>query len=222
MPRPGPPPPDPPPAGCYVTAVRFTRACRSFAAGERVEFRFPITLLVGEQGAGKSTMLAAIRQAGAGQPLLADDVAADLQGAVALEGPLGCMMRLFDLERANPRMRPLEDPFTVAEMPRLLHALRARRQSHGEALLPLLTQLAGLTDSLILLDTPETALSIGNQYRLAAILANAPARGCQVVAATHSAILIASQPQVLDLTRHQWVASPAYLAAAAEAAGPAP
>lgn len=215
MPRsrpPAPAPSEPPPAGRYVTAARFIRACRSFAADERVELRFPITLLVGEQGAGKSTVLAAIRQAGVSGPLLA----ADLQGAVALEGPLGCPVQLVDLERANPRMRPLEDPFAVEEMPRLLHALRARRQSHGEALLPLLAQLDGRTGSLILLDTPETALSIGNQYRLAATLARAPARGCPVVAATHSAILIASQPQVLDLTRRQWVAGSAYLAAAAD------
>ena len=104
----------------------------------------------------------------------------------------------------------------------MLHALHARRHSHGEALLPLLDQLAGLPAGLLLLDTPETALSIHHQYRLAAILARAAARGVQVIAATHSAILIGSQPQVLDLTERQWVASAAYLAAAQAATAPAP
>jgi predicted ATPase len=212
----------PPADGRYVTGVRFTRACRSFAAGIQVEFRSPITLLVGEQGAGKSTLLAAIRRYGIGHPPLPDDLDADLEGAVALEGPLGCVVRLVDLERANPRMRPLEDPFDLAQMDRVLHALHARRHSHGEALLPLLDQLAGLPAGLLLLDTPETALSIHHQYRLAAILARAAARGVQVIAATHSAILISSQPQVLDLTEGQWVASAAYLAAAQAATAPAP
>ncbi len=201
-------------ATCYLTALQFTRACRCFAAETRLEFRHPLTLLVGDQGAGKSTVLAAIRRAGTGPPPLPDDPTADLQGTVQLEGPLNCAVELSDLERANPRMRTLEDPFSTAEMARLHQALYARRHSHGEALLPLLDRLDQLHTTLIVLDTPEMALSPRNQYRLARILARAITRGCQVIAATHSAILIAEQSQVLDLTHQHWIASTAYLAAA--------
>lgn len=202
----------------YLTRLRVIRACRTFAAHRQIDFCHPITLVVGEQGAGKSTLLAAIRRYGQGSPPLADDLDADLEGVLALDGPLGCTVHFVDLERANPRLRSLEDPFDVAEMDRLRQALWARRRSHGEALLPLLDQLATLSAGLLLLDTPEMALSIRNQYRLAAVLSDAAARGVQIIAATHSAVLIASQPRVLDLTHGQWVASATYLAAARRAA----
>lgn len=173
----------------------------AIAAVEQVRLDRPVTLLAGENGSGKSTILESVAQAiGFGE-----------------EG--GELERLGELP-AVPRnvLGGALAPALTATKPRNGYYLRAEsffniakfidsgdrfapdlsiygnvplhQQSHGESFLALAANRFG-RDSLYLLDEPEAALSVPGELALLAVVARAAAAGAQFVIATHSPILLA-------------------------------
>ena len=171
------------------------------AAVERLRLDAPITLLAGENGTGKSTIVEAIAQA------------------------IGFAAEGGELERAGelPAVpRPVLDgalePVLSPSKPRNGYFLRAEsffniasfidsagtfapdlslygdvplhEQSHGQSFLALAANRFG-GDSLYVLDEPEAALSVSGELALLAIVVRAARAGAQFVIATHSPILLA-------------------------------
>ena len=155
-----------------------------------------VTVIVGENGSGKSTFVEAV--AAAWRPLLtaASDYwgppprpeDADLHRALALagEGPVahgGCFLRaeamhgLFGATAAD-----------AAAMRTFSGALNDR--SHGEGFLAFLD--SRLTErGLFVFDEPEAALSFASCLRLIALMDTITRMGSQVILATHSPLLAA-------------------------------
>jgi predicted ATPase len=165
-----------------------------------------VTLLAGENGTGKSTILEAIA------------------AAIGFAEHGGELSRLGDLP-AVPRnvlddvRRPLLAPVLSATKPRNGYFLRAESffnvaefvdsrdrfapdlslygdvplhaQSHGESFLALAANRFG-ADGLYLLDEPEAALSVTGALALLAIVTRAAGSGAQFVIATHSPVLLAA------------------------------
>lgn len=163
-------------------------------------FSARVTCLVGENGTGKSTLLAAIADA------------ADLPisgGGRSESGAPGVESALAPLVRTGFRRRPRSGWYVRAD--RLSHfaeRLDARaedpafsgdpyaryggaplsRRSHGESLLDV---ASGVLDGLVLMDEPEAALSPKRQLTLLAMLYDAVTTSdTQVILATHSPILL--------------------------------
>jgi predicted ATPase len=160
-----------------------------------------VTLLAGENGSGKSTILEAVAEA----------------IGFAVEG--GELERLGELP-AVPRnvLDGALAPVLTGAKPRNGYYLRAEsffniakfidsgagfapdlsiygdvplhQQSHGESFLALAANRFG-RDGLYLLDEPEAALSVPGQLALLAVIARAASAGAQFVVATHSPILLA-------------------------------
>lgn len=161
----------------------------------------PVTLLAGENGTGKSTVVEA----------LADGLAFPLEG--------GELERPGDLPaRPRPTLEGCWEPVLTTSKPRSGYFLRAEsffnlasfigsdhefapdlslygdrhlhQQSHGQSFLALASnRFAG--ESIYLLDEPEAALSATSCLALLTIVARAVRGGAQFVIATHSPILLA-------------------------------
>ena len=172
---------------------------------ERLRLDRPVTLLAGENGTGKSTVLEAIAAAIG---------FAEQGGEFSRLGDLPAVPRNVVDQHKVPLLAPVlsstkprngyflraESFFNVAELidsgdrfaPDLslygdvpLHA-----QSHGESFLALAANRFG-AEGIYLLDEPEAALSVTGALALLAVVARAAGSGAQFVIATHSPVLLA-------------------------------
>jgi predicted ATPase len=200
--------------GCYLVRERvppepafpFDLAC---VRDLDLTFESPVTFFVGENGTGKSTVLEAIAETSGFPP-----------GGGAREdapdGPRAASTQLARAMRPRFRVRPRRGFFFRAEMlagfadtlerrdadPDFLDDLGGRAdpfalyggkslhaRSHGEAFLAVLE--ARVKSGLFFFDEPEAALSPQRQLAFLAFLDETVARGdCQVIAATHSPLLL--------------------------------
>lgn len=173
---------------------------------ERLRFERPVTLLAGENGTGKSTILEA---------LAAAIGFAEQGGEFSRLGELPSVPR----EVVDDHEVPLLAPVLSATKPRNGYFLRAESffnvaefidsgdryapdlslygdvplhaQSHGESFLALAANRFG-ADGIYLLDEPEAALSVTSALALLAIVTRAAHSGAQFIIATHSPVLLAT------------------------------
>jgi predicted ATPase len=149
-----------------------------------------VTFFVGENGAGKSTVLEAIAVA-LGLP--AEGGTRNVHREQQEVSPLHRHLRVVKGFR-HPRFsyflraESLFDVFTYLDSlpgaPPSLHL-----KSHGEAFMQVLQGFSG--DGLYLLDEPEAALSPNRQLAALAVIDKLVKRGAQFIIATHSPILLA-------------------------------
>ena len=172
-----------------------------------LRLRAPVTVLVGENGAGKSTVVEAIATAWENS----------LTAARSHYWSAGASVEDTDLYRhlrlTGDRQRPHGGCFLRAEaMHAVFHAAdRAEvrdydgplsTRSHGQAFLG---YLAGrpVERGLWLLDEPEAALSFSSCLALIGLLGDLADEGSQVIMATHSPLLAACPgATVLELGEH--------------------
>jgi predicted ATPase len=222
-------------AGSYGCAVAKRREVRRFGPGPYVlgfqrlyggnEFPFnvpavanieqldlsrSVTLLTGENGSGKSTILEAIAAAigfaeqGGELERLGElpAVPRNVSGRVLDQDGVPLLAPV--LSRARPRngyFLRAESFFNLAEFidsgDRFAPGLAIygdvplHQQSHGESFLALAANRFG-GDGLYLLDEPEAALSVTAALALLGIVTRAANSGAQFVIATHSPILLAA------------------------------
>lgn len=185
---------------------------------ERIETmrfdRAAVTLLAGENGAGKSTVVESIAQV---MGFSAQGGELERSGQLP---PVPRAMRVDEQEVLAPVLagaRPRNGYFLRAESffnvaafvdggsghapdISLYGGVPLHEQSHGQSFLALAANRFG-GEGLYLLDEPEAALSVTSQLALLAIIARAAADGAQFVIATHSPILLACPgAQIYELT----------------------
>jgi predicted ATPase len=171
------------------------------AAVESMRLDTPVTLLAGDNGTGKSTLVEAIAEAigfaAEGGELQRSGELPAVPRAV-LDGALEPV-----LSRTKPRLGYFlraESFFNVAAYVGSddLHApdlslygdVALHEQSHGQSFLALASNRFG-GEGFYVLDEPEAALSATGAIALLAIIVRAAAAGAQFVIATHSPILLA-------------------------------
>lgn len=196
----------------FLASVTFTDAYRCFAAGDRVEFRPGVNLVVGDQGAGKSSLLAAIV---ANSSRSSRSIPARLGAGVDASPEVEVLS--FDFERDNVRTQSalFADPDKMARQLSALHA------SHGEAVWGVLEEArarATPAQTVVVLDEPDLALSPRSARRLAALFAEVAGSGSQVIAAVHNPIVIAAFADVYSAEHRRWMPSAEFLAAHADPA----
>ena len=143
-----------------------------------------VNLLVGNQGCGKSTLLKLLQQNHKDIKLTLSDVAKTK----------GVSSFYFDAEKDNPRVKDLQsytDPSGRDVSIGYGGALMTHFKSHGEVLEKFtIAPLLKAKDSVILLDEPESGLSITNQFKLIEAINKAVKNNCQLFIATHCYPLI--------------------------------
>lgn len=166
-----------------------------FFKGEKFQLK-PITLLVGDQGCGKSTLLRIIKNC-AEKTGDYSNFEIEKQEDSAIE-----KVMYLDLETGNPAIQQ-PNPNDAQDM---LYKLTSRFNSHGETLFPILKHLNTVSNALILLDEPETALSLRSQFKMIEIFKACLERGCQVVLATHNLVFMEAFPDsVLSLEHMKYL-----------------
>lgn len=173
-------------------------------------FNAPITFFVGENGAGKTTVLESIAvrypRLGTFTPYLNT-----LGTTLTLEdAPLGWNAQLeTDRNAASDgfflrasTLDTLLNSLSGETRPRPRRNASYRERSHGEGLLNVLQQHFD-TRGFYLLDEPETALSLRSLLSVVALLHHLAARGSQVLCATHSPVLL-SLPNAQILEFGDW------------------
>lgn len=143
-----------------------------------------VNLFVGNQGCGKSTMLQLLQQNH-------KDLDITLAYHVIKQG---IKSFYFDSEKDNPRVKDIEAYSTPSGNSKgfgVGNALVSRFKSHGEVLVDfIITPLLKSKDCVILLDEPESGLSITNQFLLIDVINKAIKNNCQFFIATHCYPLI--------------------------------
>ncbi len=169
-------------------------------AAEEVALQFDrgVTVLVGDNGSGKSTMLEAIA---VHQGMNAEGGARGMQ----FETHSASVSSLHEHLRVRRSPRPPDDAFflraesyfNVASAIEsygpdslVLYGGSPHDRSHGESFIDLVVHRFG-PRSLFLLDEPEAALSVHGQLQLLVRMHDLVAEGCQFVLATHSPLLMA-------------------------------
>lgn len=195
--------------GPYLRGLRRTEKWGSgfpfdvpaVAAVEQLDLDAPVTLLAGDNGTGKSTIVEAIAEAmGFGVE----------GGELDRSGELPAVPRRALADGVEPVLTPTrprngyflraESFFNVAEMVdaegtfapdlSLYGGVPLHQQSHGQSFLALAANRFG-RDGLFVLDEPEAALSVSGALALLAVVTRAARAGAQFVIATHSPILLA-------------------------------
>lgn len=143
-----------------------------------------VNLLVGNQGCGKSTLLKLIQQNHS-------DIELTLSEEIIMKG---VPTFYFDTEKDNPRVKDPElFTNTNGESIGIGYggAIASRFRSHGEVLQEfIIDPIIKAKDCVILLDEPESGLSITNQFKLINAIKVAVTNNCQLFIATHCYPLI--------------------------------
>jgi len=168
---------------------------------EQLRLDAPVTLLAGDNGTGKSTLVEALAEAvGFGVEGGELERAGELQAVMrpVLDGALRPVLTSYK-PRGGYFLRA-ESFFNVAAFIgsdsefapdlSLYGDIPMHEQSHGQSFLALAANRFG-GERIYLLDEPEAALSVTGALALLAIVTRAASDGAQFVIATHSPILLA-------------------------------
>lgn len=180
-----------------------------FKDGFEIEFKDPVTILVGENGVGKSTViegiaaLAGFDDAGGGNGYVAVDHSAAIEVS---GGDLASALRAAWLPKVTSGwFFKAETFFSVA---RYLDAAGSPTadflsHSHGEGFMRFFEERCS-RQGLYFFDEPESALSPNRQLEFLKLLRRMDdSTICQVIMATHSPILMAYPgARLLQLTKH--------------------
>lgn len=188
----------------HILSIKLKEDYRVLNSGLEIDF-LPVTVLVGDQGCGKSSMLDLLRD---NSPKLI----AKLSDSVVKDG---VKTYYFDTESMNPRISDMDNYTTPSGHSKGIGvgaALISRFQSHGETLREFtVNRILEAKDCVLFLDEPEAALSLKNQYLLARNIQKAQENNVQIILATHCLSIIESVEKVYSLEHLKWMDSEEFI-----------
>jgi predicted ATPase len=193
-------------ANHFFKKLKFDEDFRCYKAGDEIEFKAGINLIVGEQGCGKSSLFEAIIKN---------------FGILSVDFDPESGYIFLDTESMNPRLdesykahREFENwhqedkAKADAAIDRLAHGYK--EQSHGQIMLPLLLANKKLKRKTFFIDEPEAGLSIRSQYKVLNHYKEL-SKNNQLVIATHSPIFMKEIGEVLSLEHREWMPSDEFI-----------
>jgi predicted ATPase len=179
----------------YINKLTITKNHHTLTKGTTYKLK-PITIIVGDQGTGKSTLLKGIARQ--------HDF---IKITLTPKGKAGVNTYYYDSEQMNPRM---QDPSMLEHTIGYTSAIASRFQSHGEVLQQYTIDcLKPVKSCIIMQDEPESGLSLRNQNNLVKLIKEKTT--CQFIIVTHSLAIIQSFDEVLSLDDKKWVSSSDYI-----------
>lgn len=185
----------------HLTSVKILKNYRNLKKNTNIVLP-QLTLLVGDQGCGKSSLLKLLQENN--QTIIEISIS-----KYVYENSIDSFY--FDSEKMNPRIADIYDysnPNGTSKGIGVGGAISSKFKSHGEVLKTFTVDLiCKAKNSVVLLDEPEAALSLKNQYRLASEINKALTNNVQFIIATHCLPLIESVENVYSLEHNMWLLS---------------
>lgn len=218
-----------------LRSLFFSKSFRTFFTADSFLFHPGVNLLVGDQGAGKSTLIECVRAVSASErqrktmwqsiTLEPSDVRAVVD--VWVQPPVQILA--YDFERDSGRNS------TVLSQD-IDQQLFGMRHSHGEDGRMFLSRIDamghGPAPLVIMFDEPDCAMSPRSCYRLVTMFRRLAAQGHQIVASVHNPIVIlgtvpgddalSAWPNVLSVEHKRWLPAAVFMATQGQPAGTAP
>lgn len=167
-----------------IEIVNKSFPSNTFEVGFKIDLS-QVNILVGDQGAGKSGLLKMLH-------IQHSDLKLTLSDSV-----INSVVKTyyFDSEKHNPRiLGDINSVYTPSGHSKGIGVeglLLSKFKSHGEVMVDIVLEpLTNVKDSVVLLDEPESGLSVINQYRLIETINIAMENGNQIFIATHCIPLI--------------------------------
>jgi len=191
----------------YPTYERYPFVLPVFRQKKKIDFKTPVTLLVGENGTGKSTLLEAVAKA-CGIHIWRDSERLKpdynpyedrLSEFIAVEWEEGRVPGSFFGSKIFHHFAQLLDEWAAADRGQLDYfgGQSLTAMSHGQSLMSFFRSRYAIK-GLYLLDEPETALSPRSQIELLHIIRDMTRDGhAQFIIATHSPLLLACRNAVI-------------------------
>lgn len=186
-----------------IKSLKFKDDYICFFKNQSFEFK-GVTLLVGDQGCGKSTMLSLLFN------LISKEKNEDASGVASfvMDNSQNNIIWL-DMERDNPNTTQA-NPYGSSE--NFLTVLTSKWRSHGENLLPVLRGLQQFKGHIILIDEPETALSLRSQYYFIDLMKELESNGNQIIISTHCmTFLEAFRDNILSLEHNRYISIESFI-----------
>ncbi len=185
-----------------IHSIKFKEDWRCFSGGATYKFHSGVNLLVGEQGCGKSSLLDLIRIFGMPKKKR-DGVEREIAEKASITHGAGTICS-FDFEKGNPR--------TLAHFGRDAgFQIKAMFASHGETNTAIIKNAVRLDSDLILMDEPDSALSIRSCQMLVSTLKKLAKSGSQIIAAVHNPIVIQAFGEVYSVEHDRWMLSEEFI-----------
>jgi predicted ATPase len=162
----------------YLKKFELTKPYREISPF-KMEFQDEMSLIVGENGSGKSTLLDLIKEGKKSEYSTIDVIDVSYM--------------YFDTEKHNPRTR------NYLPEKGAMFQVASHFWSHGQTLFPILEHIKEISNQLIIIDEPESGISLSNQIKLIEAMGIAIKNNCQIVLATHSYVFIRSAEKVFNL-----------------------
>ncbi len=181
-----------------LLSARFLQNYRNFSQNFKIFFEKGTNVLVGDQGAGKSSLITLISEIGRKK----DAAKAILQ--LEKSDLRSLNLKMFDFERNNPRITNSRSKIGSNL------SFTSRYKSHGEVTNLILTSLAALLTEAgrppftLLLDEPDANLSIRSCLKLLKLLKTVENSGHQVILTAHNPIVIDGFSKVYDMEKRCW------------------
>lgn len=165
--------------------IEFLAKHRCFQAGDTFEFGPGLNLLVGDQGTGKSTLIDLMSRSKY-QP---DSVKITLPNLPVVHR---------DFEKDNVR--------TASGFGGGKSEMQQLFMSHGQSVAYALKDIAEelKKPSLILLDEPDTGMSVRTAKALSTYLRNMVRAGHTVIASIHNPVIFTSESRIFDMEIRSW------------------
>lgn len=189
----------------HLLSVKVKNKYRTLPKDLTIELR-PLTLLVGEQGCGKSSLLKLLQEN-------SSEIELSLSDCV-LKNSIDSFY--FDTEKMNPRTADVQSSYTTpgggSKGIGLRGAISTYFKSHGETLKEFtVNRIHQAENCVLLLDEPESALSLRNQYKLCEEIKKSVDRNTQIIMSTHCLPIIESVEEVYSLEHHRWMTSKEFI-----------
>lgn len=180
-----------------ISELRFKEDFRIFKSGTSIPFRDPLTIIVGDNGAGKSSLVSLLRSRFVSEETLSM-LPGDVSGVFELspEPAAGTRLNYIDLAKDHFAVRPEMSSANFDEHLRALH------QSSGQGSFMQVVNLIQKSDAKVhILDEPERGLSPAKIIVLAEVLKELMAErpDHQFIIITHDSEVMKLSEEVLVL-----------------------
>jgi energy-coupling factor transporter ATP-binding protein EcfA2 len=176
-----------------IEKITFIKNWRTFKKDECYILDHNINVLVGDQGSGKSSLLKLINESSIERHYLYEQKVE----IILIDELVSSVVYYFDSEHMNSRVKSKIK--SGADMAAIM-------SSHGQVQNSILTKIKNIQNSIILIDEPETSLSIKSTINLIKLLDNL-SKNNQIIISTHHPLIISHFNVVLSVEHKKWLSS---------------